>query len=326
MNWIQLTVETTQDGIDPVCAALDMLGIDQFSIVDSVEEIERFLGEAGRFWDYVDYSEMAASMGGPAVRAYLDDTPENQALVEQVRARMEALRQLDLGVDPGSLRVTSEIVDDTGWNDLWKRFFVAIPVGQRLLVQPAWEPVPSEFSDRIPVRLQNSAIFGTGQHASTQLCMELLEKRVQSVDRILDLGCGSGVLFLTAQLLGAGDAVAVDVDAKARTIVPEHARLNGIPEDQYRVVVGDAVNDPAVAREIGSAPFDIVAANIVADVILPLTPSVPRWIRPGGVYLVSGIIGEREPEITAALTDAGFQVDEVLRRDDWVAIASVFRP
>jgi ribosomal protein L11 methylase PrmA len=146
MNWIQLTVETTQDGIDPVCAALDMLGIDQFSIVDSVDEIERFLGEAGRFWDYVDYSEMAASMGGPAVRAYLDDTPENQALVEQVRARMEALRQLDLGVDPGSLRVTSEIVDDTGWNDLWKRFFVAIPVGQRLLVQPAWEPVPSEFS------------------------------------------------------------------------------------------------------------------------------------------------------------------------------------
>jgi len=156
--------------------------------------------------------------------------------------------------------------------------------------------------------------------------MELLEKRVQADDRILDLGCGSGVLFLAAQLLGAGEAVAVDVDAKARTIVPEHALLNGISPDRYRVVVGDAVNDPAVALEIGSAPFDIVAANIVADVILPLTPSVPCWIRPGGTYLVSGIIGEREPEITSALTRAGFRVEETLRRDDWVAIASVYRP
>lgn len=326
MNWIQLTVETTQGGIDPVCAALDMLGIDQFSIVDSVEEIERFLGEAGRFWDYVDYGEMAAAMGGPAVRAYLDDTPDNQALVDRVRTRMEELKELDLGVDPGSLRVTSETVDDTGWNDLWKRYFVSIPVGERLLVQPAWESVPPEYADRIPVRLQNSAIFGTGQHASTQLCLELLESRVQSGDRVLDLGCGSGVLFLAAQLLGAGDAVAVDVDAKARTVVPEHAQLNGIADDRYRVVVGDAVNDPAVAQEIGSGPYDIVTANIVADVILPLTPAVPRWIRPGGLYLVSGIIGEREPEIVAGLEQAGFRVDEVLRRDDWIAIASVYCP
>lgn len=322
MQWIQVTVETTQDGIDPVCAALDALGIDQVSIVDSAEEIERFLTTAGRFWDYVDYGEMIAGMGGPAVRTYLDDSAESRALLVRVREAMEGLRALDLPMDLGSLRVSDELVDDENWNTLWKKYFVPIPVGKRLLVQPAWEEIPREHAGRLPIRLQNSAIFGTGQHASTQLCLELLESRVREGDRILDLGCGSGVLFIGALLLGAGGAVAVDVDHKAATVVPEHAELNGIPDDLYRVVVGDAVSDPAVAEAIGTVPYDIVAANIVADVILSLTPSVPRWIRPGGLYVVSGIISQREDEITESLEKNGFRIEEAVRRDDWVSIAA----
>ncbi len=323
MNWIQVTVETTQDGIDPVCAALDTLGVDQVSIVDSAEEIERFLETAGRFWDYVDYGEMIAKMGGPAVRTYLDDSAEGRALVERIRAAVAGLRDLDLPMDLGSLQVSDEVVDDENWNNLWKKYFISIPVGERFLIQPAWEDVPAQYAGRLPIRLQNSAIFGTGQHASTQLCLELLEPRVKPGDRVLDLGCGSGVLFIGAMLLGAGGAVAVDVDAKARTIVPEHAELNGIQEDLYRVVVGDAVSDPAVSEAIGTVPFDIVTANIVADVIVPLTPVVPQWIRTGGVYIVSGIIGKMEPRIVETLEANGFRVEAAARRDDWVALAAV---
>ena len=246
MRWLQVTVETTQDGIDPVCAALDVLGIDQVSIVDSAEEIERFLESAGRFWDYVDYGEMVAGMGGPAVRTYLDDTDEGRGLLARIQSSIAALSQMDLPMDLGSLRVTGEIVDDDDWTGLWKKYFTSIPVGERLLVQPAWEDVPAQYAGRLPIRLQNSAIFGTGQHASTQLCLELLESRVKTGDKVLDLGCGSGVLFIGAMLLGAGGAVAVDVDPKAKIVVPEHAELNGIPEDLYRVVVGDAVDRKSV--------------------------------------------------------------------------------
>lgn len=326
MQWIQVTVETTQDGIDPVCAALDSLGIDQVSIVDSAEEIARDLQTAGQYWDYVDYGEMAASMGGPAVRTYLDDSDTGRVLLERVRSAIGNLRTMDLPMDLGSLQVTGEVVDDENWIGLWKQYFTPIPVGERLLVQPAWEEIPARYAGRLPIRLQNSAIFGTGQHASTQLCLELLERRVRPGDRILDLGCGSGVLFIGAMLLGAGSAVAVDVDPKARDIVPEHAELNGLADDLYRVVVGDAVNDPGVAEDIGGVLFDIVAANIVADVILALTPAVPRWIRPGGLYLVSGIIGEREQEILEVLAKTGFQVDAAARREDWVAIAARYLP
>ena len=326
MRWLQVTVETTQDGIDPVCAALDGLGVDQVSIVDSAEEIERFLESAGKFWDYVDYGEMVSGMGGPAVRTYLDDSDAGRALLARIRVAVAALTSMDLPMDLGSLRVTDEIVDDDDWTGLWKKYFTSIPVGNRLLIQPAWEDVPAQYAGRLPIRLQNSAIFGTGQHASTQLCLELLETRIKAGDKILDLGCGSGVLFIGAMLLGAGGAVAVDVDPKARIIVPEHAELNGLPEDLYRVVVGDAVEDPEVTAAIGTARFDVVAANIVADVILALTPSVTSWIKPGGLYLVSGIIGQREPEIMAMLESQGFRLESTARREDWVAIASRYSP
>ncbi len=322
MDWLQVTVETTQAGIDPVSAVWHTLGIDQLSIIDGAEEVERVLEQAGRFWDYADYSQLAAAMGGPAVQAYLDDTSASYTLVERLRERLADLRRLDLGVDLGSLRVTVDRVDDSGWDALWKQYFVPIPVGERLLIQPAWEEIPAAHAGRTAVRLQNSAIFGTGQHASTQLCLQLLEDRITAGARMLDLGCGSGVLFLAAQLLGAGAAVAVDVDDKARQIVPEHAALNGIDPRGYRVIVGDVLTDPAVWQAMGSEPFDLVAANIVADVILPLTPLVTRWIRPRGWYLVSGIIGEREPEICAALTRNGFTVAQTARREDWVAIAA----
>ncbi len=322
MQWLQVTIETTQAGIDPVVAVLHTLGIDQLTIVDGAEEIERVLEQAGRIWDYADYAQLAAAMGGPAVQVYFDDVPASTARVEQLREQLDVLRQRASDIELGSLQVHVEKVDDSQWNTLWKEYFVPIPVGARLLIQPAWEEVPHVYAARVPVRLQNSAIFGTGQHASTQLCLQLLEDRISPDARILDLGCGSGVLFLAAQLLGAGMAVAVDVDEKAPRIVAEHAALNQIDAQRYRVVVGDVLADSAVWEAIGAERFELVTANIVADVILPLTPLVTRWIRPGGWYLLSGIVAAREAEMVSVLRRHGFTVAQTARADDWVAIAA----
>ncbi|MGI5955098.1 50S ribosomal protein L11 methyltransferase, partial [Dysosmobacter sp.] len=205
---------------------------------------------------------------------------------------------------------------DEDWENNWKQYYKPMEIGQRLLVIPQWEQV--DPGQRVPLILDPGLTFGTGSHATTRLCLTALEKTVAQDDRVLDLGCGSGILSIAALRLGASQALAVDIDDKCLDVAYENASLNGIGKDRYTVRVGDVLSDGSLRRELEGS-YDIVVANIVADVIIALAPLVPSMLRPGGTFLCSGIIDDRAEEVRAALEAAGWTVLETQSADGWFA-------
>lgn len=318
MKWIQTTVVTTAEGIEPLCARMGALGFEQLEILEDGAQIQAFLDQNAVNWDYIDEAEVLRSSQQPGVRLYLPDDEDGKASLKRIQDEMQALKQEDLGVQMGSLQVIDVLMDDQDWANNWKQYFKPLPIGDRLLIQPAWEEL-QQPTEREVIRIEVGLIFGTGQHESTQLCLEQLEKRVTGGERVLDLGCGSGILAIAALKLGAADAVAVDIDPLAKQTVADNMQMNGLTADRYRVLIGDAAGDEGLKRSLGGG-YDIVLANIVADVILRLAPTASQQVKSGGLLITSGIIGERLPEIHAALRAAGFELLDTQLRNDWACV------
>ena len=318
MKWIEMTVFTTEQGLDAVVARFDMLGIQQVIIEQGKESIEAFLKETAKYWDYADTDELVAGEE-PCVKAYLADAGENMELVHQAEASFDALRNMDVGLDLGSLRFVVRVTDEEDWANNWKVYYKPFPIGERLLVRPSWEAVVN-VEDRVVLSLDPGMAFGTGSHHTTRMCLEYLEKTVQGGDRILDLGCGSGILSIAGVLLGAQSALAVDIDPIAEKIAYENAQLNGVQRDRYTVRIGDVLTDHALRRFLGTQQYDIVMANIVASVILALLPIVPPLLRAGGTFITSGIIRERLDEVKDAILANGLAIEDVQIQEEWCAI------
>ncbi len=314
MKWLEITVYTTDAGIDSVCAALNGAGITGLSIEESHEKAYAFLQEAALYWDFADREKIGTDT--PCVKGYVADCPENRPTVEAAKHAVERLRTLDLPVDLGTLLVTVVSVDDEDWANNWKKYYKPLEIGSRLLVLPSWEEKPE--TDRIVLKLDPGMAFGTGAHHTTRMCLEFLEKTVKEGDTMLDLGCGSGILSIAARLLGAVEATAVDIDPIAESIAYENAAMNGIGKDGYRVMIGNVLSDTHLKKKI-AGQYPVVAANIVADVIIALAPIARPLVAPGGVFLVSGIIDERVDEVVQALRDAGFTVSEHSSAEGWNA-------
>ena len=217
MKWLELTVYTTDAGIDSVCAALNGAGITGLSIEESHEKAYAFLKEAAIFWDFADMDKIGTDT--PCVKGYVADCPENLPTVEAAKAAIERLRTLDLPVDLGTLLMTVVSVDEEDWANNWKKYYKPLEIGSRLLVLPSWEDRPQ--TDRIVLKLDPGMAFGTGAHHTTRMCLEFLEKTVKAGDTMLDLGCGSGILSIASRLLGATEATAVDIDPIAESIAYE---------------------------------------------------------------------------------------------------------
>ena len=317
MQWLELTVQTTPQVIDLVAANLTMLGFDRF-ILDDEADFQAFLEENRQYWDYVD-EELARSMQGVSrIRLYLEDGPEAAEQVRFLRTELRAMRERLADLDPGPLSLDSRTVRDEDWENSWKQYYRPIPVGRRLLVVPEW--LQTEDDDRIRVLLDPGMIFGTGAHASTQMCMQALEETVRGGERVLDLGSGSGILSITALLLGAAQAVGVDIDPKAEDIARENAAINALGADRFTARTGNVLTDGALMAELSAQPWDVVLANIVADVIIPLCPAVPKLLRPDGVFICSGILNVRLDEVKAAVSGAGLRIERIETADDWCAI------
>ncbi|MDR0840190.1 MAG: 50S ribosomal protein L11 methyltransferase [Christensenellaceae bacterium] len=317
MKWIEITVFTTEQGLDAVCARLDMLGVAQVLIEQGRDSIAAFLRQTAKYWDYADLDELVAGEH-PCVKAYIADLPENAAKIETIRASFAALKQQDVGLDLGSLEVVFCERDDEDWANNWKAYYKPLRIGERLLVCPSWEEAEAE--GRILLRLDPGMAFGTGSHHTTRMCLTYLEKRVRPGDALLDLGCGSGILSIAGLLLGAKRAEAVDIDPIAKKIAYENAALNGIGEAVYTVRVGDILTDAALVNAVCARQYEVVCANIVASVIIELCKIVPRMLKPGGSFVMSGIIAERLEEVHAALADNGFAVLDTQRSEDWCAV------
>ena len=316
MKWLEITVYTTDEGLDAVCTALSSAGLDQVTIEESHERAMAFLSERAVYWDFADPEKVGVDE--PCVKAYVADALESAAVLSDVRQAIGRLKSLCEGSDLGSLSVVVTRVDDADWENGWKQYYRPLLVGKRLYVTPCWieEPVPE---GRVPLKLDPGVAFGTGEHHTTRMCLELLETAVKNGNEVLDLGCGSGILSVACVLLGAKSAVAVDIDPVAEHVALENAALNGVTNAQYDVRIGDILTDEALKSAI-RRPYDLVVANIVAGVIIALAPFARECCKRGVPFIVSGVIGEREEEVRRAVEAQGFTLRETLVREDWVAM------
>ena len=320
MKWLELHIDTNHAGLDAVETLLSSLGIDGL-VIDDEEEFQDFLENNRQCWDYVDEDLEQAMRGRSRITFYLPADETGFSKMGEVRIALAALKQARS--DCGPLLMTLENLEDADWENNWKQYYRPMEIGERLLVVPQWlqdDPKVRRLlaQGRVPLILDPGLTFGTGSHATTRLCLTALERHIRGGERVLDLGCGSGILSIAALRLGAGSATAVDIDDKCLTVAYENAALNGIGKDTYTVLVGDVLSDGGVRTRLGGG-YPIVVANIVADVIIALAPAVRSFLAADGLFLCSGIIDDRAEEVAQALRGAGLEILETHSAEGWFA-------
>ena len=322
MNWLELHIDTTHAGLDTVTAMLSALDIDGV-IIDDETDFQDFLENNHQYWDYVDEDLEKAMAGKSRITFYLLANDTGYGKLGEVRVALQKLKESR--DDCGTLLLSMENIQDADWETSWKKYYKPLEIGDRLLVVPQWETEDPKVraSSRVPLILDPGLTFGTGSHATPRLCLTALEKAVQGGERVLDLGCGSGILSIAALRLGAAEATAVDIDDKCLTVAYDNAALNGIGKDTYTVKVGNVLTDEAMRAQLGGG-YQIVLANIVADVIIGLAPLVRSMLAPGGLFLCSGIIDTRAEEVADKLREAGLVIEETRSAEGWFAYTCHF--
>lgn len=321
MDWLAVSIYTTPEGIDPLCGRLYNLGITGVEIQDK-DDFEDFLENNKQYWDYVD-EELREKMNGETrVKIYVSDNEIGHKQLQSVRDDLVSFKSLDRENLFGTLRVEIDTMHEEDWENNWKQYFKSIYVGDRLIIKPEWEKIENA-DDKIVFNIDPGMTFGSGQHETTRLCVETLDVTVKKGDKVLDLGCGSGILSIIALMLGAESARAVDIDPNCKKIAYSNAALNGIGEDVYTVLDGNILIDEQFKSSTEkSGPYDIVVANIVADVIIPLAKDVRRYLKDGGTFIASGIIEMRIDEVKEAIEKEGFIIQEIKKENDWYCIIS----
>ena len=318
MDWIKTTVTTTAEGIDPVSGRLLELGINGIEISDKDDFIE-FLENNRKYWDYVDEELVKLKDADTKITFYLSCGAAGIEQLNAVKASLAELKALDADGVYGSLEISTDNVKDEDWSEIWKQYFHPIPVGKKILICPAWE-TPKNTDGRTVFTVNPGLSFGTGSHPSTRFCLEEIEENLKPGDSMLDLGCGSGILSVTALLLGASSAVAVDIDSNATDVAHSNLKLNKLTDENYKTYTGDITSDKELRDKLGT--HNLVVANIVADVIIAIAPYVRGFMNSGATFICSGIILERLDEVKAALTKNGLNITKVKCDDDWAAITA----
>ena len=317
MDWIKATIYTTSEGIEPVSGRLYQLGITGLEI-DDEQDFKDFLENNRQYWDYVDEDLIKEKEGETRVSVYVSDNPSGYEMLTAIKGTLAELRALDEDKTFGRLEIETLTLNEEDWENNWKKYFHPMEIGEKILIKPEWEELTGD-SDRIVFNINPGMTFGTGSHYTTQLCIENLEKYLHSGDRMLDLGCGSGILSIISLLLGASEATAVDIDPNAVDVAYENADRNHVDKEKYHVYSGNILTDTALQEKI-SGKYEVVASNIVADVIIGLAPMVRQYMKEGGIWITSGIIEDRVEDVRAAMTENGFEVIELRQRKDWVSI------
>ena len=301
MGWLELTIDVPAGNADRVTARLEDFGISNLVIEDEAEFLA-FLEANQQYWDYVDENLRASMVGTCRVTFYLEDTAEGAHRFTELQAALD-------------WPIARRPIREEDWANNWKKYYRPLPIGERLLVVPRWEEIDPE--ERIPLRLDPGLIFGTGSHPTTRRCLELVETLAGPGQQVLDLGCGSGILSIAALLLGARHVTACDIDPKAPDVVRSNAALNGIGTDRLTVFHGDILAENDEEKRLSGQTYDLILANIVADVIIGLAEFTAPWLAPGGHMICAGIIDGRESEVEEALRVGGFQIREHAQDGDW---------
>ena len=314
MKWNQFRLKTTTEAEDIVSSMLADLGIEGVQIEDKIP-----LTQQDKEQMFVDIlPDIPEDDGVVYLTFYLDPDLDAGTILAQVREEMEQMRAY---VDVGDATIEESETEDVDWVNNWKQYFHQFYIDD-ILVIPSWEDVKAEDSDKLVIHIDPGTAFGTGMHETTQLCIRALRKYVKNGDLVLDVGCGSGILGMLALKFGAGHSIGTDLDPCVLDATHENMEVNGIAKDQYKVMIGNIIDDKDVQDAVGYEKYDIVLANILADVLEPLTPVIVHQMKPGAVYITSGIIEDKETVVTEAVKAAGLEVLEVNHQGEWVSVVA----
>ena len=315
MKWKKFTLTTTTQAVDLVSSMLDDIGIEGVEIEDNVPLTER--ETKGMFIDILP--ELPPDEGVAKVSSYVDDDRDIEELMKQVE---EGLDELAAFTDLGQRTIAASETEDKDWINNWKQYFKPFTVDD-ILIKPTWETIPEEHKDKLLVQIDPGTAFGTGMHETTQLCIRQLKKAVDSGTKLLDVGTGSGILGITALKLGAKEVWGTDLDENAITAVGENLEANGISGERFHVLQGNILNDPGVQEWAGFGCYDVVVANILADVIILLVDEIPVHLKQGGLFITSGIINMKEQAVLDAFAkNPAFEVLEVTHQGEWVSVTA----
>ena len=318
MNWVEMDIYTTTEGIEAVTGSLLGMGINGFVIKDA-KDFQDFLDDKDGNWDYIDDDLMGLKNCETTVTVYL---PENALEnLEAMKLELKALKKRDVNNEFGRLEYELKNVKEEDWANNWKQYFKQFYVDDILII-PSWEEVKPEDRDKMIIHIDPGTAFGTGMHETTQLCIRQLKKYVTKDTELLDVGTGSGILSIIALKLGARHAVGTDLDPCAVPAVEENKEVNGIPVEAFDMMIGNIIDDKEVQDRVGYEKYDIVTANILADVLVPLTPVIVHQMKPGAVYITSGILDVKEEVVKEAVVAAGLEVVEVTHQGEWVSVTA----
>lgn len=314
MKWNKYTLKTRSEVEDIVISTLADVGVEGVEIEDKVP-----LTESDKKQMFVDILPDGPADDGIAyLNFYVEEGQDPQPLLDRVK---EALEELRMFMDIGECTITESQTEDKDWINNWKQYFHQFYVDDILII-PSWEEVKPEDQDKMIIHIDPGTAFGTGMHETTQLCMRQLKKYVNKDTQILDVGTGSGILSIAALKLGAAHAVGTDLDPCAISAVKENLEANDVQVSDMDMILGNIIDDKAIQDEVGYEKYDIVVANILADVLIPLTPVILHQMKKGGLYITSGIIDDKEESVVAAVKAAGLEVLEVTHQGEWVSVTA----
>ena len=307
MAWLEITIDTDSVRVESTAAALTAQGFAELVIEDQAE-FETFLDENRAYWDYIDEDLQEKLQGLSHIKLYLEDSDR------------KGMEKLEKAVQKLGLTMQIASLAETNWEESWKDNYPAVEVGKNLIVVPYWQA--EDTNGRTPIILDPGLTFGTGAHASTQMVMEAMEETVASGYRCLDLGSGSGILSLAALRLGAQSAIGVDIDPKAEDIARENAAYNGFAAPEFTALTGNVTEATDLMEKLSQQEYDLVLVNIVADVIIGLSPVLPHFLTEKSTLICSGILDVRLDDVTAALTKAGLTITSIRQKEDWRCVTA----
>lgn len=318
-DWKKVKIHTTTPANDILCGRLLDYGIRGFEI-DDPEDFKEFLENKEGKWDYIDEGLLKRAKGDSTVTVYVPDNSQGLDELAMINQMIADLKRSDSEGFYGSLLMEIDDINEEDWANNWKKYFKPFSVGKRLYIKPSWEPATGAENRKI-LEIDPESSFGTGQHETTKMCLEFLDGIVKGGENVLDMGSGSGILSIASILLGAKEVTACDVEENAVRIARENAKKNGISEEKYTLYCGNITDDKELAKKILSrGEYDIITANIVADVLKAMAPYFKKFIKSGGVLIASGIIEEREEEVCNAIVDSGFKLSEKKNSGGWSAL------
>lgn len=314
MKWNKFKLKTRTEAEDIISSTLMEIGIQGIEIEDKVP-----LTAMEKEQMFVDILPDNGPDDGIAyISFYLEEEEDKEEVLAAVRRELEELRAF---IDIGEGSIEESQTEDVDWVNNWKKYFHQFYVDDVLII-PSWEEVKPEDEDKMIIHIDPGTAFGTGMHETTQLCIRAIRKYVTEGAEVLDVGCGSGILGMLALKFGAGHSLGTDLDPCAIDATHENMEVNGIRKDQYEVMIGNIIDDTTVQDAVGYEKYDIVAANILAEVLVPLTPVILHQLKPGGIYITSGIIDDKETKVVETVKAAGLEVLEVNHQGEWVSVVA----